>query len=62
MAIEISIQNRFFKLKSNNAEIYIYFIFHISIFYTLRPFSNAKNLNLQTKLSTLIRDIAKKIS
>ena len=32
-----------------------YFIFYISIFYALRPFSNAKNLNLQTKLSTLIR-------
>ena len=39
---------------------YDFSYFYISIFYTLRPFSNAKNLNLQTKLSTLIRDIAKK--
>ena len=39
--------------------VFSYFIFHISIFYTLRLFSNAKNLNLQTKLFTLIRDIAK---
>ena len=34
---------------SDNRSLFIFYIhFHISIFYTLRPFSNAKNLNLQT--------------